>query len=87
MNEQTAIPVSVEAESHQGEFVILKASFRGNGHLPGLEIANEEKLITPDMYVAAPPTGDAKQYAERPHLVHVPEKGGMPRDFEELGGI
>ncbi len=39
------------------------------------------------MYVAAPPTGDAKQYAERPHLVHVPEKGGMPRDFEELGGI
>lgn len=39
------------------------------------------------MYVAAPPTGDAKQYAEVPHLVHVPEKSGMPRDFEELGGI
>lgn len=87
MNEQTAIPVSVETGSHQGEFFVLRSSFWGNGQFPGLEIANEEKLITAGMYVAAPPTGDAKQYAERPHLVHVPEKGGMPRDFEELGGI
>lgn len=87
MNEQTAIPVSVEAGSHQGEFFVLKPGFWANGQFPGLEISNEEKLITPGMYVVAPPTGDPEQYAERPHLVHLPEKGGMPRDFEELGGI
>jgi hypothetical protein len=34
-----------------------------------------------------PPHGDPDQYPERPHLIHVPETGGMPRDFENLFGI
>lgn len=87
MNEQTAIPVSVDTDSHQGEFFILTSSFWGDGRFPGLEIANENALIAPGMLVVAPPTGDPDHYPERPHLVHIPEKGGMPRDFEELGGI
>lgn len=87
MNEPTAIPVSVETESHRGEFYVITSSFWGNGQFPGLEIANAEKLVSPGMDVVAPPTGEPGQYPERPHLVHVPEKGGMPRDFEELAGI
>lgn len=87
MNEQTVIPVSVDVESHKGKFFLLDSSFWGNGEVPGLEIANEEKLISPGMYVVAPPTGEPDQYPERPHLLHDPEKGGMPRDLEELAGI
>jgi Protein of unknown function (DUF1629) len=33
-----------------------------------------------------PPNGDPDQYPERPHLVHVPKLGALPRDFEELAG-
>lgn len=39
------------------------------------------------MNVVSPPNGMPDQYPERPHLVHVPEKGGMPRDLEEFSGI
>ena len=34
-----------------------------------------------------PPNGDPGQYPEKPHLIRVPELGGMPRDFEALAGI
>jgi hypothetical protein len=87
MNEQTAIPVSVETDTHRGEFFVITSSFWGNGQFPGLVIANEDTLVSPGMQGVAPPTGAPDQYPERPHLVHVPEKGGMPRDFEELAGI
>lgn len=87
MTEQTAIPVTIPSVPHKGKFFILEPSFWGNGQSPGLSIANEEKLLTPRMNTMDPPNGDADQYAERPHLVHVPKLGGMPRDFEELAGI
>ncbi|MGH8037709.1 MAG: imm11 family protein [Stenotrophomonas sp.] len=87
MNDRTAIPVSVDTDTHRGEFFVITSSFWGNGQFPGLEIANEEALVSPGMQGVAPPTGEPDQYPERPHLVHVPEKGGMPRDFEELAGI
>ena len=38
------------------------------------------------MNIVERPTGEPDQYPERPHLVHVPEKG-LPRDFEALAGI
>ncbi|WP_246288132.1 imm11 family protein [Achromobacter pestifer] len=87
MTEPTAIEISVGAPSHEGEFFLIDASFRGNGAVPGIEIANEEKLIHPGMNVVSRPDGMPNQYPERPHLVHVPEKGGLPRDLEELAGI
>lgn len=87
MTEPTAIPVSVEAASHKGEFFLIDASAPGNGQVPGIEIANEDKLIHPGMNVVSRPNGNPDQYPERPHLVHVPEKGGLPRDLEELAGI
>lgn len=83
----TAIEVSAEAASHKGEFFLIDASFLGNGRVAGIEIANEEKLIEPGMNVVSRPDGSPDQYPERPRLVHVPEKGAMPRDLEELAGI
>ncbi|MDM7852324.1 imm11 family protein [Pseudochrobactrum kiredjianiae] len=87
MTEPTAIKISVEVASHKGEFFLVDASYLGNGRVSGIEIANEEKLIHPGMNVVSRPNGIPDQYPERPHLVHVPEKGGMPRDLEELAGI
>ncbi|WP_285537917.1 DUF1629 domain-containing protein [Brucella sp. NBRC 12950] len=87
MNEPTAIEISAAAASHKGEFFLVDAGFLGNGRVPGIEIANEEKLVQPGMNVVSRPNGMPDQYPERPHLVHVPEKGGMPRDLEEFAGI
>ncbi len=87
MNEQTAIPVSVETESDKGRFFLIDPGLRGNGQVSGLEFANEDALIHPGMNIVERPTGEPAQYPERPHLVHVPEKGGLPRDFEVLAGI
>lgn len=87
VNEPTAIEISVEAASHKGEFFLVDAGFLSNGRVPGIEIANEEKLVHPGMNVVSRPNGMPDLYPERPHLVHVPEKGGMPRDLEELSGI
>lgn len=85
--EQTAIETSVEATSHKGEFFLVDASYLGSGRVSGIEIANEEKLTHPGMNVVSRPNGMPDQYPERPHLLHVPEKGEMPRDLEELAGI
>lgn len=74
VTEPTAIEVSAEAASHKGEFFLIDASFLGNGRVPGIEIANEEKLIDPGMNVVSRPDGMPDQYPERPRLVHVPEK-------------
>ncbi|CAB3685002.1 imm11 family protein [Achromobacter pulmonis] len=87
VTEPTAIDVSAEAASHKGEFFLIDASFWADGRVPGIAIANEEKLIDPGMNVVSRPNGMPNQYPERPHLVHVPEKGAMPRDLEELAGI
>lgn len=87
VTEPTAVEISVETASHKGEFFLIDASFLGNGGVPGIEIANEEKLIHPGINVVSRPDGMPNQYPERPRLVHVPEKGGMPRDLEELAGI
>ncbi len=87
MNEPTAIEISVAAASHKGKFFLVDAGFLGNGRVPGIEIANEGKLVQPGMNVVSRPNGMPDQYPERPHLVHVPEKGGMPRDLEEFAGI
>ncbi|WP_452106453.1 imm11 family protein [Brucella pseudogrignonensis] len=87
MNEPTAIEISVAAASNKGKFFLVDAGFLGNGRVPGIEIANEGKLVQPGMNVVSRPNGMPDQYPERPHLVHVPEKGGMPRDLEEFAGI
>lgn len=87
VTEPTAVPVSVDTPSHKGSFFLIESSLWGNGQVPGLEFANEDALIYPGMYIVERPTGEPDQYPERPHLVHVPEKGGMPRDIETLAGI
>ncbi|OAE47595.1 hypothetical protein A7J42_08265 [Brucella intermedia] len=87
VTQPTAIEISAEVAPHKGEFFLVDTSFLGKGRVPGIEIANEEKLIQPGMNVVLRPNGMPDQYPERPHLVHVPEKGGMPRDLEELAGI
>ncbi|MFY2028323.1 imm11 family protein [Achromobacter xylosoxidans] len=87
VTEPSAIEVLAEATSHKGEFFLIDAGVLENGRVPGIEIANEGKLIDPGMNVVARPDGMPDQYPERPHLVHVPAKGAMPRDLEALAGI
>ncbi len=86
MNEQTAIPVTIANVSHKGKFFVLEPSFWGNGKQPGIEIANKKQLRLPGTFMIEAPNGDPGQYPEKPHLIHVPELGGMPRDFEKVAG-
>ncbi|CAD0299544.1 hypothetical protein CFBP2533_01800 [Xanthomonas hortorum pv. pelargonii] len=87
MNDQIAISVTIPSVSHKGKFFVLEPSFWGNGKVSGIEIANEKKLRLPGSFIVEPPNGDPGQYPEKPHLIHVPALGGMPRDFENLFGI
>lgn len=87
MNEQAVVPVNVASVSYEGKFFVIEPGLWSNGQGPGLEIANEDELLNPGMNTMDPPNGEAGQYPERPHLVHVPELGGMPRDLEEIAGI
>lgn len=84
MTEQTAIPAMHESMSQKGKFFVIEPSLWGEGNGLGLEIANKNKIRLPGTFMIEPPNGDPHQYPERPHLVHLPEQGGMPRDFEEL---
>lgn len=81
MNEQSAIPVTVMSASQKGKFFVLEPSFWGNGRQPGLEIANKKQLRLPGTFMIENPNGDPNQYPEKPHLIHVPDQGGMPRRF------
>ena len=87
MNEQTAIPISVDAGSQHGEFYFLQPSRWADGVGHGLQFANEAALCRPGMHTVDPPNGDPAQYSERPHLIHVPAEGGRPRDFEVYASI
>jgi len=51
VTEPTATEVSAEAASHKGEFFLIDAGLLSNGGVPGIEIANEDKLIDPGMNV------------------------------------
>ncbi len=77
----------ITPESQKGKYFVLAPSYWRDGIGPGLVIANEEKLTRPGLYTMDPPNGDPLQYSERPQLIHVPEEGGLPREFEELAGI
>jgi Protein of unknown function (DUF1629) len=81
------IPVATGNTFEKGKFFIIEPSFWGGGKSPGLEIANESRLALPGAHTVEPPNGDPNQYPERPHLIHMPEQGGLPRDFENLYGI
>ena len=81
------IPVATGNTFEKGKFFIIEPSFWGGGRIPGLEIANEDKLALRGAHTVEPPNGDPNQYPERPHLVHMPQQGGLPRDFENLYGI
>ncbi|MGN6151766.1 MAG: imm11 family protein [Lysobacteraceae bacterium] len=87
MTSETPIPATVAGVSRKGKFFVIEPSLWGGGRGPGIEVANEEALWPPGMNTMDPPNGDAGQYPQKPHLVHVPELGDMPRDFEELAGI
>ncbi|WP_226978575.1 XVIPCD domain-containing protein [Xanthomonas sp. LMG 12460] len=56
INDQTAIPVTVASVSHKGKFYVVEPSFWGNGRSADLEIANEERLLPPDMNTVDLPT-------------------------------
>lgn len=87
MVSETPIPVATGIAFEKGKYFIIEPSFWGGGRIPGLEIANEDRLALPGAHTVEPPNGDPNQYPERPHLIHMPEQGGLPRDFENLYGI
>jgi Protein of unknown function (DUF1629) len=87
MVSETPVPVTTGSAFQKGKFFVIEPSFWGGGKIPGLEIANEDRLQLPGTYIIESPNGDPNQYPERPHLVHVPKEGGLPRDFENIWGI
>lgn len=87
MISDTSIPVTVGNAFEKGKYFVIEPSFWGGGRIPGIEIANEDRLVLPGTYIIESPNGDPGVYPERPHLVHVPKLGGMPRDFEQLGSM
>lgn len=84
MTSETPVPVAIGNVFQTDRFFVMTPSFWGDGRMPGLEIANKDKLRRPGTFRIEPPNGDPHQYPERPHLVHVPKMGGLPRDFEEV---
>lgn len=87
MSHETTIPVTGANVVETGKYFVIEPSYWGGGKFPGLEIANENRLALPGAHTVEPSSGDPDQYPERPHLIHVPETGGLPRDFENLFGI
>ena len=87
MVSETPVPVTVGSAFQKGKFFVIAASFWGGGKISGLEIANKKTLRLPGTFMIEPPNGDPHQYPERPHLVHVPKLGGLPRDFEDIFGM
>ncbi|OWF57069.1 hypothetical protein B1H41_22010 [Xanthomonas vasicola pv. vasculorum] len=87
MKEQAAIPVITPNTPNNGKFFVIEPALWSDGQGPGIEIANEDNLLSPSTNTMDPPNGEVSQYPERPHLIHVPETGGMPRDLEEIAGI
>jgi hypothetical protein len=87
MASETPVPITVGNTSEKGRFFIIEPSFWGGGRIPGIEIANKTRLRTPGTYIIEQPNGDQGQYPERPQLLHVPELGGLPRDFENIAGM
>ncbi len=87
MASETPIPVEVGIAFEKGKFFIVQPSFWGGARVPGLEIANKDRLRLPGTYIIESPNGDPGLYPERPQLVHVPKLGGLPRDFEDIAGM
>jgi Protein of unknown function (DUF1629) len=87
MVSETPVPVTVGNAFQKGKFFVIEPSFWGGGRTPGLEIANEDRLRLPRTCIIESPNGDPGLYPERPHLLHVPKLGGMPRDFEDIFGM
>jgi hypothetical protein len=80
-------PLTEAERRARGRFFLITPSFWPAGGFPKIEFANAARLRLPGSYTIEPPNGDPGQYAERPHLVHVPAGGktnGLPRDFEEF---
>ena len=87
MTSETPVPVTTRSAFQKGKYFIIEPSYWGGGMIPGLEIANEDRLRFPGTYIIEQPNGDPDVYPARPHLVHVPKLGGLPRDFEQLGSL
>lgn len=86
MTDQPQIPVNRLASSSKGKFFVIQPGYWDDTQESGLEIVNGKKLRLPGSYIIEEPNGDPDQYPEKPHLIHVPDRGGMPRDFENIGG-
>ena len=68
-----------------GEFYLLMpdTTRRGRGH--GVEIENEDALLTPPRLIIRPQEGGFRALAQRPRLVLDPKLGEPPQDLE--GGM
>ncbi len=77
----TSAPADSEAGSEAGSFYILEADYQGDGPFYGLDFVNKSKLLA-GRAILRPLRGGFRKLPELPMLVHNPEKGTLPRDFE-----
>ncbi|GFM81390.1 hypothetical protein PSCICN_20820 [Pseudomonas cichorii] len=88
MSDEVEPPTAMASLFKGGQFFVIQPGFREEGESPGpgFEIANKKQLRLPGTFMIEPPNGNPDQYPEKPHLIQVPELGGMPGDFEKLSG-
>lgn len=79
------MPTSKRNQPAPGEFYLLMPDMtrRGRGH--GVEIVNEDALLTPPRLIIRPEEGGFPPLAQRPRLVLDPKLGDPPQDLE--GGM
>lgn len=64
MTSETPVPVTTGSAFQKGKYFIIEPSFWGGGKIPGLEIANEDRLRLPGTYIIEQPNGDPDMYPE-----------------------
>ncbi len=72
---------SSAVDPEAGRFYVLDADYRGEGPFYGLFFQNKEKLLA-GRALLRPTEAGIFDLPERPLLIHAPEKGTLPRDFE-----
>ena len=72
-------------QPRKGEFFLLQVDTTRGGRGHGVEIENEEVLLTPPRMIIRPRGGGFPALKETPVLVHDPKVGDPPEDLE--GGM
>lgn len=76
---------TITSQPRAGEFFLLMPDTTRGGRGHGVEIENEEVLLTPPRMIIRPREGGFPIFKEKPRLIFSPKEGDPPEDLE--GGL